>query len=297
MQRRELQLLLQAHRVAAAEALLELAGAEAISLTDAGDDALLEPAPGQTPLWRMVRLSALFHPDTDLTPVVRTLRESFPDLPGPGQRTLGDSELAPAPEPVQVRHFGERLTLAAADQPLPVDTRSALVRLNMGLAFGTGAHPTTALCLEWLASRMEPGIEVIDYGCGSGVLALAALALGADRVWAVDNEPQALTATRANARLNGREQALWTGTPEAFREACEAGRVHADLIVANILCGPLITLAPAFAAWLKPGGRVVLSGVLPSQLHSLEQAYQPLFTIIGSTNRDEWALFEAQFPP
>jgi ribosomal protein L11 methyltransferase len=297
MQRRELQLLLEARDVPAAEALLELAGAEAVSLADAGDDALLEPEPGKTPLWRMVRLSALFHPDIDLTPVARALRETFPQLSAPAERTLDDRELAPVPEAVQVRHFGERLTLAAAEQPLPIDTRAALVRLNMGLAFGTGAHPTTALCLEWLATRMEPGVDVIDYGCGSGVLALAALALGADRAWAVDNEPQALTATRANAQLNDREQALWIGTPEAFHAACAAGDVSADLIVANILCGPIVTLAPSFAAWLRPGGRVVLSGVLTSQLTLLEQTYRSRFRIIGSTSRDEWALFEAQFLP
>ncbi len=291
MQQRELQLQLSASRIPAAEVLLELAGAEVVSLSDAGDDALLEPAPGQTPLWQQVRVRALFDADLDVEPVLRALREHFPDASHLSTRMLEAHELAPHPEPVAARRFGRRLTVVAADQ----DCRDAVipVRLSMGLAFGTGAHPTTALCLEWLDAHLMPGSRVIDYGCGSGVLALAALALGARHVLAVDNEPQALIATRDNARLNNRDADLWTGAPEVLA-AVLAGQPPPDLIIANILARPLMDLAGSFATWLQPGGRVVLSGVLETQLDALEDAYRPWFEPVSRVTRDEWVLFEAQ---
>lgn len=294
MQRRELQLQLSASRIPAAEVLLELAGAEVVSLRDAGDDALLEPAPGQTPLWAQVRISALFDAALDLEPVLHALREHFPDASHLSTRLPEAHEFAPRPEPVAARRFGRRLTVVAADQDVP--DVGIPVRLNMGLAFGTGAHPTTALCLEWLDAHLTPGSRVIDYGCGSGVLALAALALGARHVLAVDNEPQALIATRDNARLNNRQADLWTGAPEALA-AVLADAPPPDLIIANILARPLMELAGSFAAWLQPGGRVVLSGVLQTQLAELEAAYRPWFRPLDRIARDEWVLFEAQSLP
>jgi ribosomal protein L11 methyltransferase len=152
----------------------------------------------------------------------------------------------------------------------------------MGLAFGTGEHPTTALCLEWLDAALEPDATVLDYGCGSGVLAIAALALGADRAWAVDNDEQALTATRDNARLNGCETRLDVGAPESLPP------LRFDVVLANILAGPLVALAAEFARIVVPGGAVVLSGILTRQAPNVVAAYEPWFEQIATHERDGW---------
>jgi len=161
------------------------------------------------------------------------------------------------------------------------------VKLNMGLAFGTGEHPTTALCLEWLDANLERGARVLDYGCGSGILAIAALALGAESAWAVDNDGQALAATRANARLNGCDTRLFVGAPEALPP------LRVDVVLANILAAPLIELAPTFARRLAPGGRVVLSGILARQAASVAAAYAPWFDGIASCERNGWTRVDA----
>jgi ribosomal protein L11 methyltransferase len=188
---------------------------------------------------------------------------------------------------VEARSIGRRLWLTPAnDDAGPADRTH--VRLNMGLAFGTGAHPTTALCLEWLDAHLVSGATVLDYGCGSGVLAIAALALGASRAWAIDNDPQALLATRANAALNGVSERVFVGAPESLPN------LTVDVLVANILATPLIELAPMLTARLGSKGALVLSGVLEHQAPQVVAAFAPQFGAFEIDTLQGWARLAAR---
>jgi ribosomal protein L11 methyltransferase len=156
------------------------------------------------------------------------------------------------------------------------------VKLHMGLAFGTGEHQTTALCLDWVDANVARGATVLDYGCGSGVLAIAALALGARHAWAIDNDPQAIAATHDNARLNGCTERLFVGAPG------DLPSITVDVVLANILAAPLIALAGTFARNLAPGGSVVLSGLLERQIAQVTAAYEPYFERLAHSVRDGW---------
>ena len=279
-----LQISVAANEVARTEALLQLAGAVAISLAGEGEAALFEPAPGETPLWSSVRLTALFPPAVALGPTADALRAAL----GPGGaitvRALGEQDWhGAAQQRPATRRFGARLVVAAADTELRAPA-PVVVRLSPGLGFGTGAHPTTALCLEWLDGELAPGACVVDYGCGSGILAIAALRLGASYAWAVDHEPQALTATRANAALNGVGDRLWSGPPEALPG------VQADVVVANILAGTLHALRDVLARCVGPGGRLVLSGLLASQGKALRRHYGHRFGPFTEQRAAGWSL-------
>jgi ribosomal protein L11 methyltransferase len=269
-----------------AEALLTLAGAQAISLLDAADDPVLEPEPGTVPLWPDVVLRALFAADVDLDALRELLRVTCAaeDVAvhslehADWQRGMLQTF---APRPI-----GMRLWLGPADD-LVVPPGRVQVRLHMGVAFGTGEHATTALCLEWLEANLAAGATFLDYGCGSGVLALTALALGARFAWAVDNDDQALAATRANAALNGATEPLFVGRP------IELPIIEVDVLAANILAGPLIDLAPTLAAHVRTRGRIVLSGILAAQAARVEKAYAPYFTCFETSGRDGWARLTA----
>jgi ribosomal protein L11 methyltransferase len=281
--RQRLQLDLPAEHVATAEALLTLAGAEMISLRDAADDPVYEPEPSKTPLWPNVVVEALFARDADLPALVALLAATFPGA-AVSVTALDDAAWqATLPQPVKARPIGTRLWLAPADDAATPDDR-AVVRINMGLAFGTGEHPTTALCLDWLERHVESGMTMLDYGCGSGILALAALALDARFAYAVDNDSQALTATRANAALNGAAERLFIGAPEALPA------VAVDVLAANILAGPLVDLAAAFTERVVPSGMLVLSGILEPQAARVAAAYAPYLTSVAQTARDGWVL-------
>jgi ribosomal protein L11 methyltransferase len=281
--RQRLRLVLSAENVPRAEALLTLAGADAISLRDAADDAIFEPEPGTTPLWPRVALEALFMRGADLAPLAKLLAATFRDA-AVSVGALEDSAWqARLSQPVKARPIGSRLWLAPADdRDAPGDR--LVVRINMGLAFGTGEHPTTSLCLDWLEHHVASGITVLDYGCGSGILALAALALGARFSYAVDNDPQALVATKANAALNGAAERLFVGTPETLPT------VAVDVLAANILAGPLVELAPKLADCAAPGGTLVLSGILEAQAARVAAAYAPYLTSVEQTAREGWVL-------
>jgi ribosomal protein L11 methyltransferase len=162
------------------------------------------------------------------------------------------------------------------------------VDLDPGLAFGTGHHPTTALCLEWLDGADLAGRTLLDFGCGSGILAIAALKLGAARAIAVDHDPQAIEATRANAAVNGVSDRLAVGLPEDL--AALSGGLPADLVVANILAGPLVELAPALLNALRPGGELALSGVLADQVETVRAAYADQLELAPARLRDDWGL-------
>lgn len=253
-----------------AEALLSLAGALAVSLGDAADAPLFEPAPGTTPLWPSVRLHALFPADADVGAVAALLGEAVGSdaIIEIAAVTQADWS-AGLHQSVTALRFGRSLAVVPADAQAPEGTTT--VRLNMGLAFGTGQHATTALCLEWLEAHPPHGRTVYDFGCGSGVLAIAALALGATFAWATDTDPQALTATLRNAELNGVERSLWVGTPEALPA------ITPDIVLANILAGTLVESTQQLADLLAPGHKIVLSGILAEQKELVTRAFAPAF--------------------
>ena len=277
------------------EDALLAAGATSITLQDAADDPVLEPAPGATPLWPRVQMKALFDGGTSPDDVLAVLNvELQHPLPALNFEVLADRawerEWLKDFRPMQ---FGRRLWICPGGQrPADValqsdDEAPCLIELDPGLAFGTGTHPTTALCLEWLDSAALAGKRVIDYGCGSGVLAIAALKLGAAHVLALDIDHQALLATRANAERNAVEDRL------TVQLASEASMTAVDVVLANILAGPLEQLAPTFAGLVVDGGRLVLSGVLRDQATAVAHRYSPWFDIAPAILRhhlgDDWA--------
>jgi ribosomal protein L11 methyltransferase len=281
--RQQLRLRLAAADVPQAEALLQLAGAESLALGDAADDPVLEPPPNETPLWPSVELRALFVTAVDLRPLCRLLESSCSSATALRIVRIDDDDWRKAARRgFTARRFGQRLWLAPAEDP-NVPAGLSGIKLHMGLAFGTGEHPTTALCLEWIDAHLASGATVLDYGCGSGVLAIAALAIGARAAWAIDNDPQAIAATRDNARLNGHTEKLFVGTPD------ELPPITADVVLANILAAPLIALASTFASRLAPGGAVVLSGLLERQLDQVAAAYEPYFDRLEHAAHDGWA--------
>lgn len=179
--------------------------------------------------------------------------------------------------------FGRRLWIVPSGMAIPAAPDRVEISLDPGLAFGTGTHPTTALCLEWLDAHPPAGKTVVDFGCGSGVLGIAAALLGAARVVCVDNDPQALESTTANAARNAVSGCVQCRAPEAFAED------EADLVLANILAGPLVELAPELTGCLRRGGDLVLSGLLEEQLERVSAAYHPACEVQGMVARDGWA--------
>lgn len=269
------------------EDLLISAGAVAITLQDAADTPVLEPAPGTTPLWPQVRLSALFASSVDLQVIVQQLHAAFPEhalqirtqtLPD----RVWEREWLKDFKPLR---FGRRVWVCPAGQrPTEMDDGAfCYIDLDPGLAFGTGTHATTALCLEWLDAAELAGKQVVDFGCGSGILAITALKLGAASALAVDIDPQALLATADNAQRNGvAERLTVAAVPPAPSVVC-------DVLLANILAEPLESLASEFAGLVRPHGQLVLSGLLAHQAATVATRYRPWFDIAPVTLREDWA--------
>ena len=256
-----------------AEEILLAHGAQSVTQVDAADDPVLEPAPGEAPLWPRTRTIGLFEAGADFGAVVAALRDTLPDGTA---AIITTAELAEQDwvriwlRDWQPLKFGERLWVSPRAKLGEIrDPAAVVVALDPGLAFGTGTHPSTALCLEWLAGAKLAGKTVLDYGCGSGLLAIAALRLGAARADCVDIDPQALLATRENARANGVEQRLHVSGPQDFVVAPH------DVVLANILARPLIELAPRLCAALAPGGDLVLAGLLESHADEVAAAFAP----------------------
>lgn len=280
---------LQAHITAAREQapqlelLLERCGALSVTFEDAADEPMFEPPPGATPLWNATRVTGLFEGTTDAD----RLRAEL-------DRALAGSEVSLALEVLEDRawerawldnfrpmRFGRRLWVCPTGQEVD-DAAAVVVRLDPGLAFGTGTHPTTALCLEWLDGADLAGRSLIDFGCGSGILAIAAAHLGARHVIAVDHDPQAVLATRNNAILNGVEDRVQALHSDAF------GDRSADIVMANILANVLVQLAEPIRRRVMPGGTLVLSGILREQARDVAAAYAAHFSLEPAVARDAW---------
>ena len=268
------------------EAALSDWGALSVTFTNAGNDPVLEPAPGETPLWTDTRVTALFDAETRLDGLQTTLQEKLgiSRLPENHVEDLADRpwerEWLHDFSPMQ---FGRRLWVIPGDEPPPAPS-AINIRLDPGLAFGTGTHPTTALCLEWLERSDIDGMSVFDFGCGSGILSVAAAKLGARSVLAVDIDLQAVTATRQNAARNDVSARLtvsdgYAGSTEAF-----------DVVVANILAGTLVENAELIHDAVRPGGKIALSGILAGQVGEVSDAYRQKFDLDEPVFLEEWAL-------
>lgn len=272
------------------EAALENAGALAVTLGDAGDEPQLEPDPGATPLWGQVTLTALFEDRPEPRERAEALARNLAGhLSAPPRLEALDDQPWERAWLADFRptRFGQRLWVCPRGQP-PGHAGAVIVELDPGLAFGTGHHPTTALCLRWLDGADLAGRTLIDYGCGSGILAIAALKLGAAHVRAVDHDPQALEATAENARENAVADRIEICTPEAL------GSEPADLLVANILAAPLIRLTPRLAALVRRGGRIALSGILAEQSDAVARAYARTFELEPAVREEDWVLLQGQ---
>ena len=261
---------LDALETAAVEEIFERFGASSVTLMDAGDDPVLEPGPGETPLWTDTTITGLFSADIDLHRLQAALLDKFDlqQLPAHRIEVLEDRvwerEWLKDFGPMQ---FGRRLWIYPTGTPVP-DDDSVVIHLDPGLAFGTGTHPTTAMCLEWLDGLQLEGRTLLDYGCGSGILAIAGLKLGCASATGMDIDPQALIATRQNAQTNY--------VAENLQIMASADEIDGqfDVVVANILAGPLVQFAESITLTLRGRGMLALSGVLCEQADDVMAAYE-----------------------
>ena len=279
------------------ERALDDVGALAVTLLDADVDtpnehAILEPGVGETPLWGEISLSALFDADTDALVLLAALEAFDPDLDWTNAsfRKVEDQDWERAWMDQYVPlAFGARTWIVPWNRELPVEAQAhdaAVVRLDPGLAFGSGTHPTTSLCLQWLDALADSGqldgLTVLDFGCGSGILALAALKLGAARAVGVDNDPQALIATADNAQRNGIDDRMNVFLPDDEPVA------QYPVVVANILASALDALADTLASRVAPGGRIALSGILAGQEDALLDRYGEWFDALAVAQEGDW---------
>ena len=270
------------------ETLLLSLGAVSVTLDDAEDQALLEPLPGETPLWNKVIVTGIYQQDDneqiDVDSLIKFVQEQLPEAPVRFDE-LEDQAWERAwmdyYEPIQI---AEKFWIVPEWLEAP-DADATNIKLDPGLAFGTGNHASTFLCLQWLGSIDLKDKIVVDYGCGSGILGVAALLLGAKKVYATDIDPQAVLATKQNAELNGVLDRLFVGLPEEFN--AEFKSQQADVLVANILAAPLMALAPEFSKLLKADGEFALAGVIEEQVEDVSGVYQEFFDILNIEKREE----------
>ena len=266
-----------------AEALLLEAGALSISLDDAGDQPLFEPLPGQSPLWDEVIITGLFDNDTESRQAVEQLSHDIAAQVHASRLWLSavddkdwEREWMSHYHPIECAND----LWIVPNWLTPPKPDATNIIMDPGLAFGTGYHATTRLCLDWLTEEDLKDKVVIDYGCGSGILGVAALLLGARQVYAVDIDPQAVLATQQNAERNHVAERLQAFLPDAFQTYCADNNIlPADVVVANILAKPLIELSPYLASLVKSQGRIVLAGLIESQTDAVKAAYQPYFSL------------------
>ena len=324
----ELKLQIPRDHAAELEILLDELGAVAITMMDAEDKPLFEPGPGETPLWDNLIVTGLFPEDTDAAALQAAIASAWSPRTLPAMETskLADQNWVRAwLDDFKPMRFGHRLWVcpswwmagkdgnATSDwSPSPQDAETwetrnhdllgemqqpgnAIMLLDPGMAFGTGTHPTTSLCLQWLDAKVMRAETLVDYGCGSGILGIAALLLGARRVYGVDNDPQALIATADNCAKNQLDPASFpVFLPEAFNKAIKSGSIEpVDGMMANILAGTLIELAEVLALQVKKGGWILLSGILREQADAVVSAYAPWFTDCIVTAEQDWVRISA----
>lgn len=268
-------------------------GALSVTLEDDADQPLLEPGPGETPLWDLVRVTALFEGARDLAPLLAAVPDEW-ILEGPAAAVpLADREWTRVWEaqfhPMQM---GERLWICPSWTP-PPEPDAVNILLDPGLAFGTGTHPTTAMCLRALDAGLTSPLRVVDYGCGSGILGIAAARLGAGLVLGVDNDPQAILASAANAARNDVATTQFSAVlPDDALIEQWAG--SAEWVIANILAGPLLALKPTLQGLLAPRGQLTLAGLLEKQVKEVIEAYAPEVLLAVVDQREEWVLLSGR---
>ena len=266
--------------------LLSQAGAAAVTLQDAHDDPIFEPPPGSTPLWKELFITGLFEADININSVLEFIKENTVQHPVYTLNPLEDKDWIRAwMDDFSPMQFGQRLWICPSWHT-PPDASAVNIMLDPGLAFGTGTHPTTSLCLQWLDAHFHDAVEVIDYGCGSGILGVAANLLGAKKVYAVDLDPQALMATQANAEKNNVSDKLETFSVKGFKK--QYASLQCPVLIANILAAPLVDLSDMLSSHVSPGGRIVLSGILAEQENKVSTAYKKWFNIDEITQQGDW---------
>jgi ribosomal protein L11 methyltransferase len=272
---------------------LLLEGAQAVTLQDGADQPILEPELGTMPVWDKTIVIGLFEAEINGDTLTANMKSLFAADPKMQGKRFPEHKLELVEDKDWERAwmdnfhpmpFGDRLWVCPSWRD-PVDKNAVNLMLDPGLAFGTGTHPTTAHCLRFLDQHVVGNELVIDYGCGSGILGIAALLLGSDRMLGVDNDPQALVATRQNAERNGISAERYDVVLPA-----NTHRIEADIMVANILAGPLISLAENIAKLTKSSGKLALSGLLSHQADEVRQAYKPWFNMDGMEQMDDWII-------
>ncbi len=265
--------------------LMEETGAVSVTFLDAKDTPVFEPLPGETRLWGDTDVVALYEADMDTSLILKQIKasnmlaEGFAHKVEQVEDKDWEREWMDNFHPMQ---FGRRLWICPSWREVP-DPQAVNVMLDPGLAFGTGTHPTTALCLEWLDNLDLSGKTVIDFGCGSGILAIAAIKLGAAKVIGIDIDPQALLASKDNAARNGVEDQIEVYLPKDQPEG-----LVADVVAANILAGPLRELSPIIKGLLKPGGQLAMSGILDTQAESVAEFYRDDLELDPIAEKSEW---------
>lgn len=271
------------------DALLE-AGAVSVTLQEhipqgSQEQAILEPELGETPLWDHLRITGLFNSDCNTTLITQTLNNTLRPTPTLRWEQLEDKdwerEWMENYHPIQC---SDTLWICPSWKS-PPDPAATNLLLDPGLAFGTGTHPTTFLCMQWLAEQNIKDLEVIDYGCGSGILGIAALLLGANKAIGIDIDPQALLATHDNVKRNGLDVERF---PVYLPQQKQASNASADLVLANILAGPLVELSQTLLAPLKIKGKICLSGILAEQAEQVQKAYSHLITFEPVAQKEGW---------
>ncbi len=259
-------------------------GAVSVTFMDAEDQPIYEPDLGTTPLWSNTHLLGLFDDSLSLQELEQQLLDSFGErLPAYSVEALPEQDWERSwMDDFKPMRFGQRLWVVPSWHSAP-EPDAVNMLLDPGLAFGTGTHPTTALCLEWLDGQPLDGCEVVDFGCGSGILAIAALLLGARHATCTDIDPQALEATADNAGRNQIDPARYS-----LHLPADMPQQQFDAVLANILAGPLVQLAPQLTALCRPGGRLVLSGILAEQAEAVRQAYTGAFALEPTRELDGW---------
>ena len=265
--------------------LLELCGALSVTFTDQYDDPILEPEPGTVPLWPHIVMQALYPVDMDVSSIIDIVSQQYPATLCILENIVAQNWERVCLDAFIPKCFGKRLWICPS-WSTPPHAEAVNIVLDPGLAFGTGSHPTTGLCLTWLDQANITNKTLIDYGCGSGILSIAALKLGASHAYAVDIDEQALTATASNAAINQIASEKLTVTyPHTLNQPV-------DLIIANILLSPLLDLKHSFYRLLHPHGILTVSGILANQVSQLEEVYQPHFSLLSSEIEHDWALLE-----